>query len=913
MPLDDVNIKKVSVVMAQRRDTSENWESDNPILNDGELGYDKTNKRLKIGDGETAWNDLTSITSVVQDSNGNSTSDAENNEIISSGTMNNAEGINAYIGISRIPAVKMTQSDIDSNIISLINYPNCFDRSSVQFGHKLYASKITVNEDSTITYSVTQNTISTMYDTAGVAYTEYAGSFSKNTDAYIKIENAVEIYSVDYLSMDSAPSYVIESDNCFAIGNGVAVSADSFSFTGELDTNFSHVEGVANTAISDATHAEGSYNIVGCKAYRILESNIEESSYTLDSVKGLVAGDVYSLKINNNYNDNGEIVSVDASSNKVIVTNFVSDTLMEITDNASIANTFKINEKPFLGTIDFAYNSHVEGAMNRVLADEGHAEGRKNTTIGRYGHTEGRRNIAGYAAHAQNTGNIALGINSTAMGKYTQASGESSVSMGNNTIAYGDNQLVIGKYNTIDNTGKYAYIVGNGTSPTVRSNAHTLDWNGDAEYARNLTVGREIMAEDAKLNRLATALEVYGNTVLDFEGITYPQSIENITVDNTKIFSGPETIDPLYGLTTYKDILSIGSKIVHKHNIEKIHLDPSDSISWSYSTNYSSDEYSVFFASLEKSKYSDGSAIIPIIPYVYTDDAKCFLTMEDGTITELPLSLSKAKDIDGAFWIEQGESVSSVFRLWIVTKQDIMSTISQIKNCSFDLYVAVREPSETILTDKFANVWSDIKKIYTRTSTIKADITMSNGTSRTDVCGINHSIIDALESIDIKNFEIPDTGGFDDIIDLSGNFAKLDEITEPGTYKLTGYDDWDNWDGILIVNHELADTNDTLNNNHYICQTRILSGTMKTRYSTSLDPITWGGWRSGTESNVQSIVTVGNVTNLSTSAQAGDTRVVTNDTVENNGMYLYINGTWNKIAMESTTIATGDTLSGGNA
>lgn len=42
----------------ERRDTAANWTSTNPILAAGELGFDTTNKVLKIGDGTTAWNSL---------------------------------------------------------------------------------------------------------------------------------------------------------------------------------------------------------------------------------------------------------------------------------------------------------------------------------------------------------------------------------------------------------------------------------------------------------------------------------------------------------------------------------------------------------------------------------------------------------------------------------------------------------------------------------------------------------------------------------------------------------------------------------------------------------------------------------------------------------------------------------------
>ena len=42
-----------------RRDTAANWADANPVLALGEPGYDTTNNELRIGDGTTAWSDLT--------------------------------------------------------------------------------------------------------------------------------------------------------------------------------------------------------------------------------------------------------------------------------------------------------------------------------------------------------------------------------------------------------------------------------------------------------------------------------------------------------------------------------------------------------------------------------------------------------------------------------------------------------------------------------------------------------------------------------------------------------------------------------------------------------------------------------------------------------------------------------------
>ena len=54
-------------------------------------------------------------------------------------------------------------------------------------------------------------------------------------------------------------------------------------------------------------------------------------------------------------------------------------------------------------------------------------------------------------------------------------------------IAIGDYQHVQGKYNTAD--ANKAFIIGNGTADTARSNALTVDWSGNTIIAGDLTIG----------------------------------------------------------------------------------------------------------------------------------------------------------------------------------------------------------------------------------------------------------------------------------------------------------------------------------------------------------------------------------------------------------------------------------------
>jgi hypothetical protein len=41
-----------------RRDTSGNWEINNPVLLQAEMGYETDTNRAKFGDGINPWNDL---------------------------------------------------------------------------------------------------------------------------------------------------------------------------------------------------------------------------------------------------------------------------------------------------------------------------------------------------------------------------------------------------------------------------------------------------------------------------------------------------------------------------------------------------------------------------------------------------------------------------------------------------------------------------------------------------------------------------------------------------------------------------------------------------------------------------------------------------------------------------------------
>ena len=132
--------------------------------------------------------------------------------------------------------------------------------------------------------------------------------------------------------------------------------------------------------------------------------------------------------------------------------------------NLTIQNSISIGRIGNVGAGSSAAGMNVEASGMAA-----HAEGYGTTATGMSSHAEGgSTKSTGRGSHAEGVGAI--------------ASGNGSHAEGSNTIASSESQHVQGKYNIEDKAKKYAHIVGNGEYGN-RSNAHTLDWQGNAWYA----------------------------------------------------------------------------------------------------------------------------------------------------------------------------------------------------------------------------------------------------------------------------------------------------------------------------------------------------------------------------------------------------------------------------------------------
>lgn len=196
---------------------------------------------------------------------------------------------------------------------------------------------------------------------------------------------------------------------------------------------------------------------------------------------------------------------------------FIPDSLASIPTEIETINTTlsnKMNSNDPVGTGSFSMGrkadttigncSHAEGTDVTASGSYSHAEGALTTASQDYSHAEGYYTTAsGSCSHAEGQVTTASGIASHAEGDNTTASGEYSHAEGSETIAAGNNQHVEGRYNIEDTSNKYAHIIGNGSLDTKRSNAHTLDWSGNAWFAGEVKVGGASQ-DDASAKTLAT-------------------------------------------------------------------------------------------------------------------------------------------------------------------------------------------------------------------------------------------------------------------------------------------------------------------------------------------------------------------------------------------------------------------------
>lgn len=302
---------------------------------------------------------------------------------------------------------------------------------------------------------------------------------------------------------DGSGQYSIKSSNLYA----GALGKYSIAFGDQVD------------AYGDYSQALGNYTKAGTRGFSVASFDASNKTYTLNSIYNLRIGmKCYALVgIQNGNNNNssyhlfsGEITAIDSTTKTITVSKFIEPSRLGT------------------GSNDYSYYIVIEDYFNLgdttiTSLDCSHAEGKWSLAFGHASHAEGNSTKAiGEASHAEGWDTTASGNSSHAEGSNTIASGVDAHAEGIGTIASGTNQHVQGKFNIEDTS--MLHIVGNGDYDShyeiVRSNAHTIDWHGNAWFAGDVYTGSTSGTnKDSGSKKLATE-EYVTNLVSDTGWIT---------------------------------------------------------------------------------------------------------------------------------------------------------------------------------------------------------------------------------------------------------------------------------------------------------------------------------------------------------------------------------------------------------
>ena len=178
-------------------------------------------------------------------------------------------------------------------------------------------------------------------------------------------------------------------------------------------------------------------------------------------------------------------------------------------------------------TISFSINAQVSTNNTNpsnynasAIGTETSASGWASTAMGAYS------TASGLSSTAMGGNTIASGAHSTAMGRLTTASGSRSTAMGDNTTASDYASLVIGQYNSSGSSvtnsatsfspSNTAFVIGNGTDSSNKSDAFKVMFNGDTTVGGDITI-----SSDARLKSNIVSLGSTLSKLLLIDGKSY--------------------------------------------------------------------------------------------------------------------------------------------------------------------------------------------------------------------------------------------------------------------------------------------------------------------------------------------------------------------------------------------------------
>ena len=383
------------------------------------------------------------------------------------------------ISLGRVGDIGMGSSAIGFSVEASSESSHAEGYSTTASGYYSHAENFGVTASGNGSHAEGVNTTSSGDGSHAEGYSTTSSGKRSHAEGYNTISSGVNSHAEGWCTKASGNQSHAEGSSTTASGLSSHAEGDSTTASGES----SHAEGYQTKASSQYQHVQGKYNIedTANKYAHIVGNGTNDTNRSNAHTLDWEGNAWYAGKLT---------VGKDPTENMDVVTKKYFDTKFAGRKEGTTVgvNSFAVGENV---EASGAY-SHAEGSYTKSLSDYSHAEGNYSQATNNCSHAEGFTTIAsGKYSHAEGNNTTALGESSHSEGSYSKASSDWSHAEGYQTKASSQYQHVQGKYNIEDTANKYAHIVGNGTTNMKRSNAHTLDWEGNAWYSGKLTVGKD--------------------------------------------------------------------------------------------------------------------------------------------------------------------------------------------------------------------------------------------------------------------------------------------------------------------------------------------------------------------------------------------------------------------------------------
>ena len=398
------------------------------------------------------------------------------------------------------------------------------------------------------------------FQTVAEGYTSHAeGYITRASSDYSHAEGGL---TITYGYASHAEGYNTLTVGDYSHAEGRETRAESYAshtegYNTTASANYSHAEGYQSVAGGYASHAEGVKNKtitnLAYSASLVSGSGTQPRiKVTLSSSYGNIASRFTNSPSSSLYICSPQPANISTITIPISRSYFQSpNTIIESDDSANRFYSFVSVATQLTGSVlignggDRVTNwggdqiiaggyAHSEGAFNDAIGYSSHAEGENCSAIGLNSHAEGiGTNSAaagshtegyltrtfGVSSHAEGQNTTALGDSSHAEGIGTQANGIGSHAEGIGTIANYNFMHATGRFNVTGSSEEYAYfVVGNGSSNSIRANAFRVSGSGQCLAAGTFTNGGADYAEyfesyNAQPIPLGTVVELTGSLI----------------------------------------------------------------------------------------------------------------------------------------------------------------------------------------------------------------------------------------------------------------------------------------------------------------------------------------------------------------------------------------------------------------